>query len=227
MRPYTNILASIENQLEKNSRIDRIKYNPEIILEDIKVPKKYENIDWKNLIPPPPKNSSKKTLSEINELYILTSNRTKEDEKLILLVDKEPLDLFYPILKKHNLIFPKNMFDIAYKDVFGLISAIKDFYNRPRPHQLADIYDIPINIIRTQTHLTPAYPSGHTAYAYLAYRLLKVVYSNIPSSIYECVELTGKARMLQGIHYKSDIDAAILLIDNLFKNIGVSYEQSL
>lgn len=39
MRSYKNILNSVENQLDKNARIDRIKYDNKIVLEDIKVPK--------------------------------------------------------------------------------------------------------------------------------------------------------------------------------------------
>jgi hypothetical protein len=53
--------------------------------------------------------------------------------------------------------------------------------------------------------------------------------SNIPNEIYNCVELTGMARKLQGIHYQSDIDAALLFINNLFDrhikpNIGDYYD---
>jgi hypothetical protein len=230
MRSYKNILNSVENQLDKNARIDRIKYDNEIVLEDIKVPKKYQYIDWKNLIPSQPKNSSKTTVLEIEEIALLTHNRTKEDEKLIYLVDKEPLDLFYPILKKHNITFPKKIFDLIYKDVSQLIIAVKNYYNRPRPKQLADIYNISINVLVTSTHHTPSYPSGHTAYSALAYHLIKTVYpSNIPNEIYNCVELTGIARKLQGIHYQSDIDAALLFINNLFDrhikpNIGDYYD---
>jgi hypothetical protein len=214
---YIDFFNKVDSQLDTNLKINRIKYDPNIIIEDIKVPKKYNSIDWKNLLSPPAKNSSSQTLSELLEISKLVSHRTSKDEELIYLVDKEPLDLFYPILKKYNLVFPEKIFKNAYKDIYDLVIAIKQLYNRPRPYQLAPFFNINIKYIKTKTHNTPSYPSGHTVYAYLAYKIVTSLYPNIPKiDLYNCVYLTGRARMIQGIHYQSDIDAAILLIDKLY-----------
>lgn len=214
---YIDFLSKVDSQLDTNLKINRIKYDPDIIIEDIKVPKKFSSIDWKNLLPPPPKNSSSQTILELQEISKLVGNRTSKDEYLIKLVDKEPLDLFYPILKKYNIKFPNQLFKDTYKDVYDLVKAIKEYYNRPRPYQLAYFYNIDIKNIETDTHHTPSYPSGHTVYSYLAYKIVISLYPNIPKiDLYNCVYLTGRARMIQGIHYQSDIDAAILLIDKLY-----------
>jgi len=214
---YIDFLSKVDSQLDTNLKINRIKYDPDIIIEDIKVPKKFSSIDWKNLLPPPPKNSSSQTILEIQQISKLVNNRTSQDEQLIHLVDKEPLDLFYPILKKYNVKFPNKLFKDTYKDVYDLVMAIKEYYNRPRPYQLAPFYNLDIKKIETKTHHTPSYPSGHTVYSYLAYKIVTSLYPNIPKiDLYNCVYLTGRARMMQGIHYQSDIDAAILLIDKLY-----------
>lgn len=214
---YYDFLCKVNSQLDTNLKINRIKYDSTIVLEDIKTDKNFENLDWKNLLPNPPKNSSSKTILELKEISKLTNNRTKDDEKLIYLVDKEPLDLFYPILKKYDVIFPDKLFKTIYNHIANLVIAIKQYYNRPRPYQLADFYNIDIKYLTTKTHDTPSYPSGHTVYAYLAYYVIVTINNDIPKiDLYDCVYKTGRARMMQGIHYQSDIDAALLLIDKLY-----------
>ena len=215
---YYKILSEIDERLDLDRRIDRTKYNPDLNDDDIKIPEIFSDLDWKNLIPYPPKNSSRLTQSELLEISRLTSNRTEQDVELILIVDKEPLELFYPILKKYSRQFPKRWFDNIYKDVYKMVMSIKNYYNRPRPEQLAEIYNIPINILRTKTHQTPSYPSGHTVYSSLAYHLIRHLYPNISDiELMIPVNQTGRARMLQGIHYRSDIDAALILTEKLFK----------
>ena len=215
---YMDFLSKVDSQLDTNLKINRIKYDSSIVLEDIKVPKQFANLNWKNLIPKPPQNSSSKTILELQEVSKLTLSRTKDDEKLIYLVDKEPLDLFYPIIDKYNITFPNKLFHNLYNDIYDLVMAIKQYYNRPRPYQLSKLYDINIDYITTNTHETPSYPSGHTVYSYLAYYLIITLHKNIPKiDLYNCVYKTGRARMMQGIHYQSDIDAALLLTDQLYK----------
>lgn len=216
---YIDFLSKVDSQLDTNLKINRIKYDSSIVPEDIRVPEKFSHTDWKDLIPKPPTNSSNQTILELQEVSKLVNNRTSQDDKLIYLVDKEPLDLFYPILKKYNIAFPDKLFKNKYKDVYNLVKAIKEYYNRPRPYQLASFFDINIKNIETKTHHTPSYPSGHTAYSYLAYKTVITLYPNIlemKKDLYNCVYLTGRARMMQGIHYLSDINAAILLIDQLY-----------
>lgn len=215
---YNDFLSKVDSQLDTNLKINRIKYDSSIVLEDIKIPKQFADLDWKNLLPHPPKNSSSKTILELEEISKLTSSRTKDDEKLIYLVDKEPLDLFYPILNKYNITFPNKLFKNLYNEIYDLVMAIKQYHNRPRPYQLNNFYNINIDYITTDTHQTPSYPSGHTVYAYVAYYLIITLYKNIPKiDLYNCVYKTGRARMMQGIHFQSDIDAALLLCDQLYK----------
>ena len=44
---------------------------------------------------------------------------------------------------------------------------LKYYFNRPRPEQIAPYYEYRINVMYTETHHTPSYPSGHTIYAEL------------------------------------------------------------
>ena len=54
---YIDFLSKVDSQLDTNLKVNRIKYDSDIIIEDIKIPKKFSSMDWKNLLPPPPKNS--------------------------------------------------------------------------------------------------------------------------------------------------------------------------
>ena len=72
-------------------------------------------------------------------------------------------------------------------------------------------------MIVTQTHDTPAYPSGHTVYSKLVANILHDMFPKI--SIMELdsiVKITGFARVLQGVHYPSDNEASIIFTDYVF-----------
>lgn len=186
-------------------------------LKKYSVPNKLKNIDWHDLISDPAKNTSESTIDELLEISRLTLNRNNSDESLIKIVDSNPSELFKPILNKYNKKFPYKLFNNIYNDVYDMVMIIKNYYNRPRPYQLAKIYNIPINLITTKTHHTPSYPSGHTVYSSLVYHLLTYLYNDIPQQeLIIPVNQTGHARMLQGIHYKSDITAALDFTHNLF-----------
>lgn len=213
----------ILQSLSQNYNLDQIKYDVKLNPDSVKLDDIYVNIDWKNLISPPPKNSSQQTINELQYLSELTKYISDTDKELILLVDDEPLKLFDKLLQKYKIEFPKKQFNKIYKPTYDLVMKIKYYYNRPRPYQLAEKLDVPLNYLRTKTHQTPSYPSGHTVYATLAADLLYYMYPQISKNdLMDPVQKTGKGRMLQGIHYKSDIDAAIILSHKLFNNYLIS-----
>jgi len=176
-------------------------------------------IDWKNILPVPPQNDSDITRNELKNVSEATSNRTKLDIDLIKLVDKDPIDLFLPFLKKHNLSFPHNIFKKA-NDILEIVAIqLKWQYSRPRPYQLAKIFNIPLDIINTDTHQTPAYPSGHAAYGALVASILSDIYPEHAPEFYRMGLLAGYARVLQGVHYASDNDAGVVLANVLWNNV--------
>jgi acid phosphatase (class A) len=103
-----------------------------------------------------------------------------------------------------------------------VIKNIKYKFNRPRPYQLASIYNIEINAIMTKTHRTPSYPSGHTAYAALGAYILSAKYPKYSSDFFSKVSLAGMARMLQGVHYPSDNEAAMIISGAIWEDIRYS-----
>ena len=123
---------------EVSKKIDSIKYTES--------PKSLEvsdeiTIGWKTVLPEPPKNTSAITLKELKFLSQITQRLTEEQVSLVMLVDKDPLDLFMPFLEEKNLSFDRQEFrDLFYKTFDPVITNLKGIYNRPRPEQIFESY---------------------------------------------------------------------------------------
>ena len=178
------------------------------------------SIDWRNVLPEPPENNSRITREEIQEVASLSKKRTPNQNRLIELVDKDVKLIFDPLLEKHNLSYPAEKIKKLYNTViFPVIMNLKWQYNRPRPHQLSPKFGVEINYISTDTTDTPSYPSGHTAYAAMLASVLSEMYPEYSGELYELVNVAGKAREMQGVHYESDNDASMVIVGALWQDV--------
>ena len=181
---------------------------------------KIVSIDWKNVLSGQKPNSSDTTLEELQYLEKITKSRTKAEEEMVMIVDDNVTDLFMPYLKKHDLKLPKKLIDTLWDNIFYPATMnLKWQYNRPRPYQLGPKRGIDINHIETDTHDSPAYPSGHTAYGVMLASILSDLYPDHSSELYELANKVGKARELQGVHYPSDNNAAMVVIGAMWEDI--------
>lgn len=156
---------------------------------------------------------------ELEYLAKLTKNIDGADEYLIKLVDKEPLDLFNDTLRRNNLDFDRADFKKIWNIGLPIIMNLKYQYNRARPEQLAPFFGLTINVQKTSTHQTPAYPSGHTAYTAFAAYLLSDMYPRFSSEFFRQVGVAGYARCLQGVHYPSDNEASMIISGAVWEDI--------
>ena len=177
------------------------------------------DIDWKNLIPNPPPNRSEQTKSELRQVQLVSTNRTDAEVKLVYEVDKDPGLIFVPFLKDKDLPYPKEEIEAYWSVIYPIVMNLKWFYNRPRPYQLGPKYGMEIKYISTKTHKTPAYPSGHTSYGNLVALILSEKYPEYSKSFQAFALQVGEARVLQGVHYPSDNDAAVKLTNNIWRDI--------
>lgn len=200
-----------------NENIDNITFFDKKMVyhEDIDLLK----IDWRNIIPKPPFNSSNETEKELKFISKKTLNRSNSEIELVYKVDANPLNLFYEFLDPKGLIFPKNRFDNFYNIIEQYIYAMKIHFNRARPFQLAKVYNVNIDIINTDTHHTPSYPSGHTMYAALAAHILTDIYPEFEKKFFQLAETCGMARIIQGVHFQSDSKASFLATKILYQHI--------
>ena len=211
-----NLISEVNEILLKKRDMDDLKYINKEYKKSTDLVDKIQ-LDYFKIIPAPPKNSSNKTLLELEELSRITHDISPKDIRLIYMVDRDPLDLFSQAI---NFNMPVNIFkEIYWGYLDKIISDLKHFYNRPRPAQLAKILNIDLHVRETKTHDTPAYPSGHSAYAYLAAYIFSEHYPEHKRKFFDIADLCGYARMLQGVHYRSDIEASKQLVSKIYKSL--------
>lgn len=192
----------------------RVRYDDTISILDI---------DLKTIIPAPAKNSSLTTVKELSEISRLTKIRTNKEIDLIRSVDRDPLELYLVLLKKNGLVFPQALFNDYYNIIEQYMYALKFYHNRARPEQLAPYFNLDIDVLYTETHHTPSYPSGHMMYAELVAHVLSDKYPEFKDKFFELSNYCGYARILQGVHYASDNKASKIVVEKLYNLIkGIS-----
>lgn len=213
------ILSQVSNLLEDKNQNQEIKYsNNKYTIKNDLIDKL--NINYLKTIPKPPSNNSQSTIRDLKELQEITQDLSHEDIRLVYMVDREPMDLFNRYLIAFRLSVPQKLFNDIYFNYFDIINTdLKYFHNRARPIQLAEMHDVQINVITTKTHHTPAYPSGHSVYAYTLAYLCSELFPDHKKQLFQIADRCGEARILQGVHYRSDIEAAKLLVSKLYSKV--------
>mgnify|MGYP003119753099 FL=1 len=161
---------------------------------------------------PPPDNDSNTTLNEINKLA-----KIEPDKKRVERGD-DVKKLFYPLIKEIKSV-DKEHIDLLIKDSAKYIFKLKYQYNRPRPYQVAEFYDIDLNGTQLDSMKTPSYPSGHATQGYLIaeYLCLKDPHNE---TLYRSVgEEIAESRIIAKAHYPSDKIAGKYLANQLIKFI--------
>lgn len=174
---------------------------------------------YADVISPPPTNVSDQTKTEIQYIIKETINIPSNVVKTILLIDKDPLIIYKNILQQYNLDFPQKEFDMLYSILYDIVYDLKILFNRPRPNQIAEFYNLNIDVINTDTHHSPSYPSGHVAYAALAEYLLSMKFPQLKKEFTEATRKVMLARIKQGVHFPSDNEASMLLVKNIFNDL--------
>lgn len=178
------------------------------------------NFDYRLILPAPPKNIDKSTIKELTIVSKETLNRSSQDIETLLQIDLDIDPVFISLLKQYDIEYPEAYIKKFYAIVSPILKNVKGFWNRPRPKQLADLLGIDIDVIVTDTHHTPSYPSGHTVYSSLVANIIKDLYPKVNHyQLDKIVNDTAKARVMQGVHYPSDNKASILFTKFVFDKL--------
>jgi len=226
-----SLIQGIQKALaEKINEIDNLKYKQNY--DYLKTPSanivfpELGDIDLFNIVQKPSKNPSLETKKELDIVAKATTNRSIEDVKLVYLVDQDPLLLYEQFFEKLNLDFSYHKFHTIYNNIVSpLVDHLKNYYNRARPFQLAEYYNVKIDRLITKTHQTPSYPSGHTMYGALISELLIERYPAKKDIFEDLTKKTGHSRVLQGVHYPSDNQASIKIIKTIYPKLSEYYEK--
>jgi len=160
-----------------------------------------------------PENSSKQTIDELKELSLI-----EVDKDFV----KEHDDVDGIFQKKHKelgLEFNRNEAKDLLRQSSRYIMKEKYKYNRPRPYQLAEFYNIDLNGFDLDSMKTPSYPSGHATQGYLLGKFYSNRHPDYRKEFMRLGEDIAESRIVAKAHFPSDKKAGIDLAEKLFDNL--------
>ena len=166
-----------------------------------------------NLIMPkyqPPSNDSSIALDEIKYLSSVIPNKD-----LVLKFDKVK-ETFKPYAEKLGIY--DYIKKIEHESV-KYIMTLKYEYNRPRPYQIAEFYDIDLNGTEVDSMKTPSYPSGHAIQGYLIADILSKHDSSNTEVYQKLGEDIAQSRIIAKAHYPSDKEYGKKVANVLFMGL--------
>tara|TARA_B100000287_G_scaffold114172_2_gene106313 strand:+ start:1640 stop:2290 length:651 start_codon:yes stop_codon:yes gene_type:complete len=184
------------NQIKYSDKVDakhqkKIDMQTELIADEMRIPHT-----------PPPENSSKKTGDELKWLInynggVINKDFVKKGDNVI--------KVFEDYCKDNDLKFDKTYYKQIIKESSKTILSLKYYYNRPRPHQLSEYYDMDeFEHFEISSMKTPAYPSGHSTQGHLMAELLGREHPNHYDTFKGLADMISASRLMARSHYPSD-----------------------
>ena len=166
---------------------------------------------------PFPENSSRETREELQ--WLLNYN----DGAINIEFIKEGDDVnkvFKKYCEEHNLQYDEGYYKKILKESSKTILAMKYHYNRPRPYQLGEYYNIPdFKIHKLDSANTPSYPSGHTTQGYLMAHLLGKEYTGHYDNFKQLANFISNSRFMARAHYPSDCVFGMKVAEHIFGKV--------
>ena len=149
---------------------------------------------------PPHENDSRKTLEELKYLQSLETDKDYAEK-----YDDVP-KVFVELLKEFNVHTPQRekIIDTLVDQSRKFIMTAKYNYNRPRPYQIAEFYDMNLNGTKLDSMKTPRYPSGHATQGYLVAEVLKSMIPHMAPELDMVAEDVANSRIVAKAHFPSD-----------------------
>lgn len=173
---------------------------------------------------PPAKNSSPAVLAELKQLVEYTQLDENSPRKHIF--DGDLLTYINELFISNGIPAEKvcqTTMDILH-DILPLITSLKFHYQRPRPYQLAYYYNLPLYPSFSKYITSPSYPSGHVIMCLVIAEVLQNQYGVEYPDCYEtmrnfCGEVM-ESRLYMGVHYKSDNQFALKVVQAITSDPG-------
>ena len=134
-------------------------------------------------------------------------------------VDKDSRNLFKIYAKEKGLDLPKDFMDDVFEKTDPITLKLKYYFKRARPEQIAEKMGFDVDVITTDTHQTPAYPSGHQTQGSLTALAMIDRFPQYEEDFRKMEDMVGRARVLQGVHYPSDNQAGKVLARKLWDEL--------
>jgi hypothetical protein len=170
---------------------------------------------------PMPDNDSELTKEELNEIALGVSSMLEKDNEQFLKryksYDRSVIQSIVSIMKQMKVDVESLCLEIS-DDINPLLAKLKVHFNRPRPYQLANYYELKLFPFESVSALSASYPSGHTLQAHV---ILTVIGNKYPIHYMYCKKLAediAESRINLGLHYRSDNDFAYEIGDMILKH---------
>lgn len=173
---------------------------------------------------PYPKNSSETTQKELESCVRLINTASDVVINFCQNAEDDHPQLFIDYLKRNGYedTTKENITDII-NQTEPINLRLKQYYNRPRPYQLAHYYDLNLHVpVKTTGVDNPAYPSGHALEGYIIAELLSEKYPEHSVALRKLGKNIGLSRMIIGVHYKSDYEFGRFIGKMIVKNKLIS-----
>lgn len=161
----------------------------------------------------PPKNTSLRTYQELMYLKDLP-----EDLEYVKQHDNIE-EVFQEVCRDNNVEYPKDLVEELINSSAGLIHELKWNYNRPRPYQLAEYYNIKLGGTTLESMKTPSYPSGHSTQGILIGKVLQTKLPITTDGFLEAGKRISYSRNIGRAHYPSDSELGEIIGNSLYQHI--------
>ena len=118
-----------------------------------------------------------------------------------------------------SIEYPKELVNELKVSAKGIIMDLKYHYNRPRPYQLAEYYNIKLGEHVLESMKTPSYPSGHSAQGILIGKVLQTKLPINTNAFIEAGERISYSRNIGGAHYPSDSELGKIIGTRMYEYI--------
>ena len=204
------ILEADKLVFAKQSELKQPKYKRIELFED----------GWQNIVlPKPPTNSSPQTRNELKHLQKETESADDNVKMAYINCDKDASYYIKELLQENEYDYNDETMEYIEDQCRPIIKHYKNFYNRPRPYQLAEFLGMKLDRFKTNTSKTPSYPSGHTVQPYVVANYYGKLYPEIKDDLRQMADICAYGRVEAGLHFPTDYRAGIILADELTKYI--------
>jgi len=177
-----------------------------------------------------PKNSSKTTREELNQLVDYV-NALKNDEaymKRYVSYDVSFERVMAQVIIEQGLDENSvGVIDALLDESIPFLYKLKYHFQRPRPYQLAHYYKLNLFPFKSNSSQSPSFPSGHTLQA----ALICYVLGNHYPDKYDYFDRLAKdielSRLYMGLHYPSDNDFSLYCVEMIVKDKDFKQQYSL
>jgi len=203
--------------IEEVVKIDNMVFKPQTELKKPKYDKiKIWEDGWERIqVAPPPANNSTQTLDDIKKIQMELKRATETVKQQYLNCDEDSSYYIKKYMEDNDLEYDNDNIEFMEKQCSPVIRHFKNFFNRPRPYQIADKLGMKFDPYVTPTAQTPSYPSGHAVQPRVVAHYYAEKYPEHSEGLYRGAHICGWGRVQAGLHYPSDYTAGIQIADDL------------